>query len=164
MCQDPKRSGILDSQDLGSKILEDLGPYAFVFSRVLRDFGSCHGNMTVVSWGSWISDRKDVVGFWGSWIQLWQGIMGSCRSWILHNNMPPYLKDPLHPISLCSWFPMSMLSLNLSTVNIFSHIWIQPFCVDLKTGSPCWSTHMLSIIEMLLTGCGGKERNAHLEE
>ena len=142
-------------------ILEDPESCIFVFSRDLRDHGSCQSNITGGSLGSWISDRKDFADSWGSWIQIWQVIVGSCRSWILHNNMPLYLEDHLHPIKNCFWFPISMLCLNLSTVKIFNHVWIQPFCVDLKTGSPCWLLHIFSIIQVLLTGCGRKEMNAH---
>ena len=84
MCQDPKK--MLDPQDPGSLILEDLGSYIFTFSWDLRYFGSCHGNISVESWGSWILDRKDSSGSWGSCVQPAQVVLGSSRSSILPNN------------------------------------------------------------------------------
>ena len=145
----PKRSGILDPQDPGSEILKDLGSYVFIFSWDLGDLGSCHSNIAVGSYGSWISDRKDFLGSWGSWIQLGQVMVGPCRSWILHNNMSLHLEDPVLRTKLCFWFPISIRCLLLSTVNIFIHMLIQPFYVDLKTGLPCWFLHMFSFIELL---------------
>ena len=43
----PKRSEILDSQDIESVLLQDLGSYIFIFSRDLKDLGSCHDNISV---------------------------------------------------------------------------------------------------------------------
>ena len=43
----PKTSEILDLQDLGSEILQDLGSYISIFSWDLRYLGSCHGNIAV---------------------------------------------------------------------------------------------------------------------
>ena len=52
-------------------------------------------------------------------------------------------------MNFCFWFPISIRRLNLSTLNIFNHIFIQPLCVDLKTSSPCSFLHLFSIIEVL---------------
>ena len=71
--------------------------------------------------------------------------------------MSLYFGHRLHPMKFCFWFPIPMRCLNLSTVRNFNHTLIQPLCVELKTGSPCWPLHMFSIINMLLTGCGRKE-------
>ena len=75
--------------------------------------------------------------------------------------MSLYFEHPLHPMKFCFWFPISMRCLNLSTVKNFNHTLIQPFCVGLKTSSPCWFLNMFSIIDVLLTGCGWREINAH---
>ena len=49
MCQDPKRTEILDPQDPRSRILQDLGSYIFIFSWDPRDLESFHGNIAVGS-------------------------------------------------------------------------------------------------------------------
>ena len=61
MCQDPPRSGILDPQDPGSDILEDLGSYIFLFSRdpiLSRQYN--HGILGILDLGQkrscWILD------------------------------------------------------------------------------------------------------------
>ena len=55
MCQDPKISGILDLQDLGSDILQDLGSYIFIFSGDLGDLVSlrqhCRGILGIMDLG-----------------------------------------------------------------------------------------------------------------
>ena len=48
----PNRSEILDPQDPGSRILQDLGSYIFIFSWDPKDLGSCHGNMDPRDLGS----------------------------------------------------------------------------------------------------------------
>ena len=56
-----------------------------------------------------------------------------------------------------------MRFLNLSTVKNFNHTLIQPFCVGLKTSSPCWFLNMFSVIDVLITGfwLKGNERTPH---
>ena len=86
--------------------------------------------------------------------------LGSCTT------ISPYLEDPLHPMKFCLWFPISERCLNLRTVNIFNHILIQPFCVDLKTSSPCWFLHMFFyyrgvVGRMCVAECELAEMNTH---
>ena len=134
----PKRSGILDPQDPGSGILEDLGSYIFIFSWDLRYLRSCYGNMAMGSLGSRISDRKDSAGSWRYWILLEQVVVGSCRFWTSQNNNVTVFLISFTSNEFFLLVPLSMGYLNLSTVKNFKHTLIQPFCVDVKTSSPCW--------------------------
>ena len=82
-----------------------------------------------------MSDRKDSDGTCsdlGSSLGrlLWD--LADLRS---YTTIMPLFYHPLHPMEFCFWFPISILCLSLSTVKNFNHTLIQPFCVDLKTGS-----------------------------
>ena len=68
--------------------------------------------------------------------------------------MSLYFEHPLHLMKFCFLLPISMRFLSFSIVKNFNHTLIQPFCVGLKTSSPCWFLNMFSIIDVLLTGCG----------
>ena len=67
--------------------------------------------------------------------------LGSCIT-----KVPLHHECSLHPINFIFWFPICRRWLNFSTVTIFNHILIQPYCVDLKTSSSYWFLHMFSVI------------------
>ena len=157
MCQDLKK--IWDPGSPGSRI-RDLGSFSFSLG-ILEIFDP----VTTTLWwdpgdlGSRIEKILLDPGDPGSSLGKLSWDLADLRSCttICHC----HLVEPLHPMQFCFWFPMSMRCLSLSTVKMFNHILIQPFCFALKATSPCWFLHMFSIIGMLLTGSGRKEKNAH---
>ena len=65
-----KKSGIPFIEDPGLRILYDLGSCIFICSWDLIDIRSCSGSIVVVSMGSRILDRRDVIGSYGSKVML----------------------------------------------------------------------------------------------
>ena len=146
--QDPGSCGILDLIfSFSHGILEILDPVTPTLlwdprdpgsqtDKILPDPGDPGSSLSKLSW-----DLADL----GSYTKI----------------MSLYFDHPLHLMKFCFRFPIAMRYLNLSSVRNFNHTLIQPLCVELKTGSPCWPLYVFSIINMLLTGCGIKKMNAH---
>ena len=161
MCRDPKK--IRDPGFPGYRIRAFAGSWILYFHFLTGPYRS------------WILSRYHFRGILGI-LDLGQkenllhpGDPGSSLSnlswdlvdrWSYTTIMSLYFEHPLHQMKFCFWFPISMLFLNLSTVNNFHHTLIQPFCVGLETSSH-WFLSMFSIIDVLLTGCGWREMNAH---
>ena len=70
MCRDTKNIRDPGSQDPGSKILEDLRSYVFIFFWDLRDLGSCYGNIAMGSYPRDLRSRPQKIlldpGYLGS--------------------------------------------------------------------------------------------------
>ena len=130
--------------------LEDLGYGVFIFSWDLRDLRSCH---SYVPWNpSDLGSRIEKIlldpGDPGSRLSRLSWDLADLGSYT--TIMSLYFEHHLHPMEFCFWFPISMRCWNLSNVKNFNNTLIQPICADLKTISPCWFLHMLSIIDVLL--------------
>ena len=117
----PKRFEILDPQDPGSGILQDLGsclsfshgileildPVTTTFPWDPGELGSCTEKILLDPGdpGSSLSNLLYDLADFGSYTTI----------------MPLYFEHPLHPMKFCFWFSISMRFLSLSTVNKFNH-------------------------------------------
>ena len=147
--QDPGSCGILDPIfSFSHGILKILDPVTAILPWDPRDLGSRTENILL--------DPGD-PGSSLSKLSWDLADLGSCTT-----IRSLYFEHLLQPMTFYFWFPISMRCLNLSTVKNFNRTLIHLFCVDLKTGPPCWFLHTFPIIDVLLTGCGRKEMNAHL--
>ena len=155
MCQDPKK--IRDPGSPGSRIPDLAGSWIL--------FSFSHGILEILDpftatfpWdprdlGSQLTDKilPDPGDPGSSLSKLWDlADLGSYTT-----IMSLYFDHPLHPMKFCFWFPIPMRCSNLSAVRNFNHTLVQPSCVELKTGSPCWPLYMFSFLNMLSRGCGG---------